>query len=97
MSGLILSRNSQTRCAIGLGLLARIAADGRLEISPIYQYECECGERMDDFHNMPGRKWVRCKCGKKAMKIISPCNFILKGAGFFCNDYPKGEKKDGVD
>lgn len=61
---------------------------------PLYEYECECGAKMTDLWAMPGRKWVRCKCGKRAVKVMAPCNFILKGAGFHCVDYPKGGKKD---
>ncbi|MFQ5893939.1 MAG: FmdB family transcriptional regulator, partial [Nitrospinota bacterium] len=35
-------------------------------------------------------------CGKRARRILSPAGFILKGAGFYVNDYPSASRKAGL-
>jgi len=35
------------------------------------------------------------KCMAPAKKLISSTNFVLKGSGFYVNDYPSKSRKDG--
>jgi len=35
------------------------------------------------------------KCMAPAKKLISATNFVLKGSGFYVNDYPSQSRKDG--
>ena len=73
---------------------------------PIYEYECrQCNEVFEIFHKIDEDCKVACpKCLGPAKKLISATNFILKGSGFYVNDYPsksrqeaKKEEKDGGD
>ena len=61
---------------------------------PTYEYECPKGHTQDDFQPMPGQRTQKCRiCGKRARKKIGPgAGVIFKGAGFYCNDYPKEVK-----
>jgi predicted nucleic acid-binding Zn ribbon protein len=34
------------------------------------------------------------KCLKPAKKLISATNFVLKGSGFYVNDYPSKSRKE---
>jgi len=62
---------------------------------PLYEYQCtECGEVFEIFHKMDEEYMDGCpKCKGKARKILSPSNFILKGPGFYVNDYPSESRK----
>ena len=49
---------------------------------PLYTYECKkCHELIKDYYQLIAKKdLVRCPaCGGKLVKIISKCNFALKG------------------
>ena len=35
------------------------------------------------------------KCLRPAKKLISATNFVLKGSGFYVNDYPSTSRKEG--
>jgi putative FmdB family regulatory protein len=65
---------------------------------PIYEYECDhCDEIFEIFHKIDEDCKVACpKCLGPARKLISATNFILKGSGFYVNDYPSKSRKDGA-
>ena len=64
---------------------------------PIYEYECsQCKEIFEIFHKIDEDCKVVCpKCLGPARKLISATNFILKGSGFYVNDYPSKQRKEG--
>jgi putative FmdB family regulatory protein len=64
---------------------------------PIYEYECSrCKEIFEIFHKIDEDCKVACpKCLSPARKLISATNFVLKGSGFYVNDYPSKSRKDG--
>lgn len=65
---------------------------------PIYEYECNhCKEIFEIFHKIDEDCKVACpKCLGPARKLISATNFVLKGAGFYVNDYPSKSRKEGA-
>jgi putative FmdB family regulatory protein len=65
---------------------------------PIYEYACDhCDEIFEIFHKIDEDCKVACpKCLGPARKLISATNFILKGSGFYVNDYPSKSRKDGA-
>jgi putative FmdB family regulatory protein len=64
---------------------------------PIYEYQCsQCGEVFEIFHKIDEDCKVTCpKCLRPAKKLISATNFVLKGPGFYVNDYPSTTRKEG--
>jgi putative FmdB family regulatory protein len=62
---------------------------------PLYEYQCmECGEIFEILHKVDEKPPARCpKCQGPAKRILSPSNFILKGSGFYVNDYPSEARK----
>ncbi len=64
---------------------------------PIYEYKCNrCDEIFEIFHKIEEDCKVTCpKCLGPAKKLISATNFILKGSGFYVNDYPSEHRRDG--
>jgi len=64
---------------------------------PTYGYTCTaCKHAFEKMQGIKARKLRKCpRCGKSALKreITGGGGFILRGPGFYCNDYPK-EKKD---
>jgi putative FmdB family regulatory protein len=64
---------------------------------PIYEYQCNhCEKVFEIFHKIDEDCKVTCpKCLKPARKLISATNFVLKGAGFYVNDYPSKSRKEG--
>jgi putative FmdB family regulatory protein len=64
---------------------------------PIYEYECnQCKEVFEIFHKIDEDCKVACpKCLGPARKLISATNFVLKGSGFYVNDYPSKTRQDG--
>ena len=64
---------------------------------PIYEYQCNhCKEVFEIFHRIDEEECkVACpKCLGSAKKLISAPNFILKGSGFYVNDYPSNSRKE---
>lgn len=63
---------------------------------PIYEYKCEhCGEQFEvlqKFSDNPLSECILCSKGP-VKKLISASSFILKGAGFYVNDYPSESRK----
>ena len=64
---------------------------------PIYEYQCSrCKNVFELLHKMgEDCKAVCPKCMAPAKKLISATNFVLKGSGFYVNDYPSKSRKDG--
>jgi len=64
---------------------------------PIYEYQChQCNEVFEIFHKIDENGKVTCpKCLGPAKKLISTTNFVLKGSGFYTNDYPSKSRKEG--
>ncbi len=62
---------------------------------PVYEYQCtECGEIFEVLHKITETYGDGCpKCHGEAKRILSPSNFILKGSGFYVNDYPSKTRK----
>ena len=62
---------------------------------PIYEYQCEkCNNTFEVFHRMEEEVNPACpKCLGQARNIMSATNFILKGSGFYVNDYPSESRK----
>ena len=64
---------------------------------PIYEYQCShCNEVFEIFHKIDEDCKVACpKCLGSVKKLISATNFVLKGSGFYVNDYPSESRKEG--
>ncbi len=64
---------------------------------PIYEYQCNhCDEVFEIFHKIDEDCKVACpKCLGPAKKLISATNFVLKGSGFYVNDYPSNHRREG--
>lgn len=66
---------------------------------PTYQYHCKkCNYLFDVFKRMKevkGQEDELCpECGERAKRIIiGGTGFVLKGDGFYINDYKKKENK----
>jgi len=63
---------------------------------PIYEYQCSrCKNVFELLHKMDEDCKAVCpKCMAPARKLISATNFVLKGTGFYVNDYPSKSRKD---
>ena len=54
---------------------------------PVYEFECQCGQVVEELVKM-GTEEIECpKCHKMAKKIISKCSFELKGGGWYADGY----------
>ncbi len=66
---------------------------------PIYEYECEkCGGVFELIHaiSAPPPKTCETKgCKGKPRRMVSAGGFILKGDGWYANDYPSEARKKG--
>jgi len=64
---------------------------------PIYEYQCNhCSEVFEIFHKIDEGCKVACpQCLGSARKLISATNFVLKGSGFYVNDYPSKSRQEG--
>lgn len=59
---------------------------------PTYRYKCKkCGDTFEFFQKMSDPPLKQCKkCGGILVKLLtSGAGFILKGEGFYVNDYKK--------
>jgi putative FmdB family regulatory protein len=64
---------------------------------PVYEYQCKkCGKVFEILHGINESYQDGCPwCRGEAKRILSPSNFILRGPGFYVNDYPsEGRKRD---
>lgn len=66
---------------------------------PIYEYECEkCGsvfEAIQPISAKPLKKHDENGCTGKVRRLVSAGGFILKGDGWYANDYPSESRKQG--
>ena len=66
---------------------------------PIYEYECEkCGsvfEAIQPISAKPLKKHNENGCTGKVRRLVSAGGFILKGDGWYANDYPSESRKQG--
>jgi len=64
---------------------------------PIYEYQCHhCNQVFEIFHKIDENCKVACpKCLGPVKKLISATNFVLKGSGFYVNDYPNESRREG--
>jgi putative FmdB family regulatory protein len=62
---------------------------------PIYEYQCQkCKNIFEVFHKIEEEVNPACpRCLGQARRVMSATNFILKGSGFYVNDYPSESKK----
>jgi len=62
---------------------------------PIYEYECEnCGRHLEVWQRITDEPLTTCEaCGGKLHKLISQSSFILKGTGWYVNDYARKDQK----
>ena len=67
---------------------------------PIYEYKCEhCNETFEvlqKFSDDPLTGCILCSEGP-VKKLISASSFILKGAGFYVNDYASDSRKKAAE
>lgn len=59
---------------------------------PTYEYQCQhCGHQMEAFQSMGDLPLIKCaECGGKLQRMITGgSGFLLKGSGFYQNDYKK--------
>ncbi|MBD3285033.1 zinc ribbon domain-containing protein [candidate division WOR-3 bacterium] len=72
---------------------------------PTYEYRCKkCGHEFERFQGISEKPLKKCpKCGGRLQRVIGPgAGLILKGAGFYENDYKRKsvkspESKEGSD
>lgn len=66
---------------------------------PIYEYECEkCRttfEMIQPTSAKPLKKHSENGCNGKVQRLVSASGFILKGSGWYANDYPSDSRKQG--
>ncbi len=64
---------------------------------PIYEYQCnQCNEVFEIFHKIDEDCKAACpKCLGPSRKLISATSFVLKGSGFYVNDYPSKNRSEG--
>ena len=66
---------------------------------PIYEYECEkCGSVFELIHAVSAAPPKKCEtqgCQGKPRRMVSAGGFILKGDGWYANDYPSESRKKG--
>ncbi len=67
---------------------------------PIYEYECGKGHAFELMVSMSGPDPKTCivdGCRSKPKRMVSASGFILKGSGWYANDYPSDSRKQGWD
>ena len=66
---------------------------------PIYEYECgKCGGVFELIHAVSADPPKNCEtkgCKGKPRRMVSAGGFILKGDGWYANDYPSESRKKG--
>ena len=64
-----------------------------------YEYECSgCGRVFEIRQRISEPPLERCPdCGGGVRRVLSAAPFILKGAGFYVNDYPSESRKKGLE
>ena len=58
---------------------------------PIYEYRCtKNGHEFEVIQKFSDPPLKKCRhCGSKVEKLISVSSFVLKGSGFYVNDYAR--------
>lgn len=66
---------------------------------PTYEYLCDaCSRTYDVRQRISEPPLTAClECGGPIRRLLSPAPFILKGAGFYVNDYPSEARKKAVE
>lgn len=66
---------------------------------PIYEYQCRKNHhRFEVIQKLSDPPLTRCRqCSSKVDKLISASSFVLKGSGFYVNDYVKKNGGSGSD
>jgi putative FmdB family regulatory protein len=64
---------------------------------PTYEYECSgCGRTFEVRQRISEPALERCPhCGAGVRRVLAPTAFILRGSGFYVNDYPSESRKKG--
>jgi len=64
---------------------------------PTYEYECDqCGRTFEVRQRISEPPLDRCpSCEGNVRRLLGPALFILKGSGFYVNDYPSNSRKEG--
>lgn len=66
---------------------------------PIYEYECKtCNSVFELIHSVDAAPPKSCEtkgCRGKPRRLVSAGGFILKGDGWYANDYPSESRKKG--
>jgi putative FmdB family regulatory protein len=78
--------------------LTALASSCRLFGVPTYEYECsQCGRRFEVRQRISEPPLESCSdCGGTVQRLLGPATFILKGSGFYVNDYPSESRKKGI-
>lgn len=66
---------------------------------PIYEYECKsCGAVFEVIQSVSAPDPGQCQVCQKGpvQKLISRSGFVLKGGGFYTNEYPSTSRKEGM-
>jgi len=63
---------------------------------PTYEYQCErCGRVFEVRQRISDPPLSACDtCGGPVRRLLAPAPFILKGSGFYVNDYPSESRKN---
>lgn len=66
---------------------------------PAYDYECEaCQQIFEVRQRITEPPLERCiHCGGRVHRVLAPTSFILKGRGFYVNDYPSESRKKAME
>ena len=66
---------------------------------PIYEYQCtKCGDCFEILQKVSEDSLKICeKCSGELMRVISRTGFVLKGSGFYVNEYPSESRKKGLE
>ncbi|MBI4590125.1 MAG: zinc ribbon domain-containing protein [Candidatus Rokubacteria bacterium] len=65
---------------------------------PTYEYECSaCGQLFEVRQRISDAALEHCiHCGASVHRVLAAAPFILKGSGFYVNDYPSESRKKGL-
>lgn len=66
---------------------------------PAYDYECQdCRRTFEVRQRITEPPLERCvHCGGRVRRVLAPTSFILKGGGFYVNDYPSESRKKAME
>lgn len=65
---------------------------------PTYDYECERCGTFEIWQRISEPPLTTCRqCGGPIRRLLAPAGFILKGAGFYVNDYPSESRRKAVE